>query len=640
MFFLNLSMGEFFTLLGVVGGLVTALYLLDKSKRKKVVSTLRFWAPARSAEELQSRRRMRDPWSLLLQLLGLLLLLLAIAQLQWGGKRWRGHDHVLLLDTSAWSAGKTPDGAVLDDERRLALSYLAALPGTDRVMLVRADSLTTPVTPFTNNRNQLRAEIGASVSGPSALNLEQALAFAAQAQQYAEGVPGEIVYTGPRMISNATTDAQPPANLRVLPVDLDREHVGIEHLTAKRDQAESNAWEATVTLKNFGTQPHAVRLETRYAGTQFSPRLIQLSARQESAAEYRFVTPVAGELLARITPADSLPTDQEARLRLPRSGPLPVTVYTSRPAAWRPLLEANHRLTAHFFDPAQYPSSAQPGEVVVLDSFVPRVRPTLPTLWIRPPREGSPIAVKGTDSDAVIKTWHNETVLGAGLHAKEAHIAHAEIFEALEGDIPVANVAGGPIVVARDGGASHQPRFGVIGFDPLEDRLKFETTIPILFANFLRWLSPEAFRTLDLSSASVGTAAITLDPSERTDQIRVIDDKGFVSPFTIRGGTLQLFTAEPEVLHVYSGDRERILSLTLPEVAETEWKIPTDAAQGLPRRTRLSGAPVDLWKWLAVAGLGCLLAEWLLYGRQRRAAMRVTAQQKTAAQREPELAAK
>ena len=40
MFFLNLTAGEFFTLLGAVGGLITALYLLDQSKRKKVVSTL------------------------------------------------------------------------------------------------------------------------------------------------------------------------------------------------------------------------------------------------------------------------------------------------------------------------------------------------------------------------------------------------------------------------------------------------------------------------------------------------------------------------------------------------------------------------------------------------------------------------
>ena len=174
----------------------------------------------------------------------------------------------------------------------------------------------------------------------------------------------------------------------------------------------------------------------------------------------------------------------------------------------------------------------------------------------------------------------------------------------------------------------------------MQEHLKFATTIPLLFANFLRWLSPESFRTLDLSAGTVGTAAVALDPNERTDRIRVFDDKGLASPFTVRAGMLQLFTAEPTVFHIYSADRERILSLTLPEVAETQWKIPADAAQGLPRLSRLSGAPVDLWKWLAIAGLGCLLAEWILFGRQRRAAQRILADQKVAPPREPELAAK
>ena len=637
MFFLNLTMGEFFTLLGVVGGLVTALYLLDKSKRKKVVSTLRFWTPASSAEELQSRRRMRDPWSLLLQLLGLLLLLLAIAQLQWGGKRWRGRDHVLLLDTSAWSAASSQGGTVLDEEKRLALDYLAALPATDRVMLVRADALAAPITPFTNNRTQLRAAIASSLSQASALNLEQAFAFATQAQNWAEGVPGEIVYIGARMISGESMDAPLPPNLRILSPDLNREHVGIRRLAAKRDQQESNAWEATVTLKNFGAQAHAVRLDTRYAGTQFAPRMIQLAPRQEVSAEYSFVTAAAGELVSRLMPPDVLPADQEAHLRLPRSGPLQVTVYSARPQELRPLLEANHRLLAHFFQPSQYPA-AQQGEVVVLDSFIPPTRPTLPSLWINPPRAGSPVAVKGLDYDAVIKTWHNETVLGAGLHAKETHIANAEIFEALEGDIPVASAAGGPIVIAREGSANH-PRFGVIGFDPLQGQLKFEVTTPILFANFLRWLSPESFRTLDLSARSVGTATVTLDPKERADRISVLDDKGLALPFTVRSGALELFTAEPSVLHVYSTGRERILSLTLPAVAENEWKAPPGVAQGLPRRSQFQAEPVDLWKWLALAGLACLLAEWFLFARQRRA-KRLVVTQKTAPRREPELAAK
>ena len=38
------------------------------------------------------------------------------------------------------------------------------------------------------------------------------------------------------------------------------------------------------------------------------------------------------------------------------------------------------------------------------------------------------------------------------------------------------------------------PKTAVIGFDPLEGDLKFELTTPLLFADLLRWLSPEAFR--------------------------------------------------------------------------------------------------------------------------------------------------
>jgi hypothetical protein len=641
MFFLNLTAGEFFTLLGAVGGLVTALYLLDKSKRKKVVSTLRFWSPASSAEELQSRRRMREPWSLILQLLGLLLLLLAMAQLQWGSKRWRGRDHVLLLDTSAWSAATVPAGSALDAEKRLALDYLSRLPGADRVMVVRVDGLATPVTPFTSNRKQLASAIEGSASESSALNLEQALSFAVEAQSWAEGERGEIVYDGAGMTSGDTADIPNVPNLRILAPELNREHVGIRRLAAKRDQQESNSWDATVTLKNFGLEPHTVRLQTQFAGAHFAPRTIELAPLQEAAAEYSFVTGSAGELLARVTPADVLSTDQQAHLRLPRSGPLEANVYTRRAEELKPLFAANRRLAAHFFDPASYPASL-PGEVVVLDGFAPPERPTVPSLWIAPPRNGSPIAVKGLDYDAVIKTWNNESALAAGLHAREAHIANAEIFETFEGDTPVARVAGGPIVVAREAGPG-QARFALIGFDPLQGQLKFEVTTPILFANLLRWLSPESFRTLDLAAGSVGTASIPLDQpldtGDRQEQIRVLDDNGLALPFTVHGGVLQLFTAKASVLHVYSGDRERILSLTLPEVAETEWKVPEGAARGLPRTSRLGGGPIDLWKWLALAGLGCLLAEWFAFGRQRRA-LQISLNKKAETQREPELAAK
>src|SRR6185437_9876788 len=165
MFFLNLTAVEFFILLGTLAGFIATLYLLDRMKRKKVVSTLRFWKPALTAEERQSRRKMRDPWSLILQILSLLLLLLAIAQLQWGVRQRRGRDHVLLLDTSAWTAQKLGQGTLLDSEKVLAGEYLSALGAPDRAMVVRADSLTIPATAFTFDHRPLERAIAESSSG-------------------------------------------------------------------------------------------------------------------------------------------------------------------------------------------------------------------------------------------------------------------------------------------------------------------------------------------------------------------------------------------------------------------------------------------------------------------------------------------
>ena len=155
MFFLNLTAGEFLALLSALTGIITALYLLDRAKRKRIVSTLRFWTPAVRVDQRQSRKRMREPWSLILQLLSLLLLLLAIAELHWGARESRGRDHILLLDTSSWTSQRSPQGTLLQKEERMAQRYLAGLPTRDRVMLVRADGLATPVTPFTSDRAQV-----------------------------------------------------------------------------------------------------------------------------------------------------------------------------------------------------------------------------------------------------------------------------------------------------------------------------------------------------------------------------------------------------------------------------------------------------------------------------------------------------
>ena len=130
MYFLNLSLLQFLAVFGSISAISVALYLLDRSRRKLVVSTLRFWIAAEQPAVAARRRRVQQPWSLLLQLLSMALLLLAISQLRLGSPAQAGRDHVIVLDTSAWMAGRSGNRTLMDVARERARQYLKALPVT------------------------------------------------------------------------------------------------------------------------------------------------------------------------------------------------------------------------------------------------------------------------------------------------------------------------------------------------------------------------------------------------------------------------------------------------------------------------------------------------------------------------------
>src|SRR5436305_10115243 len=174
MYLLNLSLFQFGALFGSILAISVALYLLDRSRRKQVVSTLRFWVASEQPAVAARRRRIQQPWSLILQLASMALLLLAIAQLRLGTPAQAGRDHVIVLDTSSWMAARSGNRTLMDVARDRARQYLKALPVRHRVMLVRADALATPATAFEQDRKKVDGAIRSSQSGSTALNLDQA----------------------------------------------------------------------------------------------------------------------------------------------------------------------------------------------------------------------------------------------------------------------------------------------------------------------------------------------------------------------------------------------------------------------------------------------------------------------------------
>ncbi len=611
--FLNLGFGE---LLGLIGGIsagVVALYLLDRSKRRQLVSTLRFWSAADVRTELKHRRRIQQPWSLILQLISLALLLIAIAGPQLGVFDAAGRDHVLVLDTSAWMGSRAGQGLLMDQAKTSARAYLRSLPHRDRVMLVRADALATPATAFESNRAVVEDAIQQSQPGASALNLHQALDFADRAQKLQAQRPGEIVFVGAgRVAEEEASLTALPANLRVISVGGAQENIGLRKVGLRRSASDPDSWDIFVAVHNYGSRTQTADLGLQFSKAPAGFRRMTLRPGAEEQATFTYRERAGGTLEVRLNVKDTFPQDDRVVVELPPLVSSRITVYSTDPQSLRPLFAFNPQVEAVFESPEKFDPNIKDG-VVVLDRFAPPVAPRTSAIWIEPPMSGSPLPVRTRLNQVSLDKWHPETPLGVGLRTKDVTLESAEIFISSTGDMVVAEAGGGPVVVARAG----NPKQVVIGFGPSRPSMKFELATPLLFANILRWMMPGNYRRWEVQAGTVGTVTVPIEANTDPSQVHVLDESNRPLPFTLDADSVRFFSGAPGTVRVQTGDREMAYSLTLPDVAEALWHAPAGVRTGIPRAAPADAVATDLWPWLALLGGLGLLADWLLYGRSR-----------------------
>lgn len=621
MFFLNLSLPEFLALLGAVSGVAVALYLLDRARRRQTVATLRFFTGAASPPEHAHRRHVQQPLSLLLQLLSMALLLLALAQLRCGVPERLARQNVLILDTSAWMNAASGDVRLMDRARSAARLYLHSLPATDRVMLVRADSLATAVTGFSADRKELERAIDESQPGASVLNIGQALSFAAEAQRIQGGAAsaGEVVFVGAgRLDPEAESALPPPSNLRVIPVASSSEaaNCGLRKVTVRRSTEHADQWDVFVSVKNYSSQTRRVSLVMFFDGAARGSRSLLVKPGAEENASFTQSTGTAGILDVRISPADQFAEDNRAVLELPPPVILPVTVYSDDPASLRPLLAAIPALRVTFESVSHYSPDGGGARIVLLDRFAPPAPPRADSIWIAPPAAASPVPVASEIDHGKLTRWNPDNPLASGIRSRDLDLAHTLVFRPGPADIRVAESASGPVIVARDG----SPKIAVLGFQPAQPALRYQLATPLFFANVLRWMAPPVFRRVELSAGAAGSVTVDLDSDVNAASVQVTGEKGNALPFTLDGRRLKFFSGDPGVARIVAGDRELVYSLTLPSAGDEAWN-PVNARRGIPQPADVQPQARDLWQWLALLGGAGLLADWLLFGsgwRKRR----------------------
>ena len=616
---LNLSLLQLAGVFGAIAAFSVALYLLDRNRRRQVVATLRFWVMPGQPAPVTRRRRIQQPLSLLLQLLGMLLLLLAIAELRFGNPLTRRRDHVLVLDNSAWMSAALPgrqNNTLMDMARANAIGWLRAVPSSDRVLLVRANGLATPATAWELDHRKIARAILETEPGATVLSLSQSLQFARNLQRQGGSMAGEVVYVGPGRISRqeAASMALPETSaLRILPVDDPVDNVGLRSVGARRSETDPGAWQVLVRVRNYGKTTRTASVTLNFGHAPVGSQGVQLPAETEKEMNFTVRTNAAGVLETRLYPKDAFGADNFAALELPQHRSVHVVVYSSQPEAIRPALASDPRINAEYRTKAQY--TPENDGLIIIDRFSPDVAPKGSVLWIDPPPDKSPIPVKLRSTRAANVQWIPGQALTEGLRAHSARAESASIFQTTGSDIVAAQTEEGPVMVTRSTDGD-KTRTVVVGFEPFSGAMRFELSTPLLLANALRWLSPQTFREIDVGTQSAGSVAAPFADANKKDTIEVLTESGASLPFNLRDRAITFFAGDPSRVRVVSGNTERVYSLTLPEMWDVKWSPPPGIRRGIPPLSDPVRRSTALWPWLALAGATLLLAEWLLYGRQ------------------------
>jgi hypothetical protein len=640
MLFLNLSLGQFLALFGAVAAFSVALYLLDRTRRKKVVATLRFWVVPGQPSPVTRRRKIQQPLSLLLQLLGMALLLLAVAEFQLGSRESLRRDHVIVLDTSAWMGAQLPNrpGATLMDLARAdAIGWLKAVPSADRVMLIRADGLATPATAWEQDHRNIIKAILDSQPGATALNLSQSLVFAGEMQRAASGArsgastAGEIVYVGPgRLTAREANNLNLPriSSLRVIPVNDDMENIGLRSVGA-RPASGKDVWTVLARVHNYGRVQQAATVTLAFGGAPEGSRTLVIAPGGEQEASFEVKTRAAGVLETRLYPKDGFLADNYAALEIPQVRTIRAIVYSDQPERLRPALASDPRVSAEFHPTAQYTRDASQaaGAMVILDRFRPSGDlPNGNVLWIDPPAASgsAPGAVRETVDHPKEISWTPDHPVTAGLRVRDLQIDRASVFEPAPGDVRLASIDKGPILIARvsPDGKNHVV---TLGFDPFAPALRYELATPLLLANILRWMEPGVFRDIDVGTQSAGTVAspVTAEQANQRGALQVLSEGGASLPFNVRDRQVEFFSGDASRVRVIAGNNERVYSLTLPEMWDVKWSPPANVRHGIPTLNDSIRRSRDLWPFLAALGAALLLVEWFVYGRKAAAGVHI-----------------
>jgi hypothetical protein len=610
---LALSPGWVAAIWAGLAALALWLYLHHRRPQHRRVSTLRFWASVQPISQPR-RRKLREPWAFMAQILFLLLLVLALANLRWG-PAFDGRSVALVLDSSIWSqTHPAGEPAWIDQERAEALRVLDSLPSGDRVLLLRAEAGAPPILPFTTDRASLRRAIQTVQPSSVAADIPRALETGREALGGARR--GLLVYVGPGLINpeeersfdefraqleSAENNAvQPQFVMREVGDFVGAKNRGITRLSLRRDAAQPDRWHLLTQLRNYAAEKADVVLSYSVNGQPIGQRKISLAPQATSNAEEEFTWDQGGMLQAEISPSDALQADDRASVSIPTFRTVSVAVFANSASPFASnlleVLSSNPYVQAQVLPP-ELSASVSPDVAIHQGQDLPAQLATN-SIWFlsAPPAAGAkPVRITGWNLQHPVTRWvrtHDISVRNPAtikVEPGDAVLAYAEA------DPPV------PLIVAREQGGH---RSLIVGFNPQDSNFPLESAFPLMMAGSVEWMTHSVDEVADSHSAGEvdlhGPATKIIAPSARE------------VPFARNGANLHFLALESGIYRIVNAGGETNIAINPPALPAQRVEL-TAAETAKIEGEPLPPATWDMWRWLVIAAIILLFLEWALY---------------------------
>ncbi|HET6142058.1 MAG TPA: VWA domain-containing protein [Candidatus Acidoferrales bacterium] len=589
------------------------LYLHHRRPQHRRVSTLRFWASVQPISQPR-RRKLREPWALLAQILFLLFLVLALANPRWGPVS-EGRSVALVIDASIWSRVH-PDGerAWIDLARAEALKVLDALPSGDRVLLLRAEADAPPILPFTTDHAALRRAIQTVQPSSVAADIPRALETGRAALGGARR--GLLVYVGPGLINADEEQSfdefrapmESPAASANAPQFLMREvgdfaavkNRGITRLSLRRDAAQPDRWHLLTQIKNYGNEKADAVLSFSVNGQPIGQRKVTLAAHALSSAEEEFNWDRGGILQAEISPADAMQADDSASVNIPTFRTVGVAVFASGASPFASsllgVLSSNPYVQAQIVPP-DLSASVQPDVAIYQGQEMP-AQPSFNSIWFLsgPSVAGSkPVRITGWNLQHPVTRW---------VRTRDVSVRNPAILKTQPGDTVLAYAESDPplpLIVAREQAGR---RILIVGFNPQDSNFPLESAFPLMLAGSVEWMT----HSVDEVADSLSTGEVDI-PGPAT---KIITPSGREVPFARKGATLHLLALETGTYRIVGPNSESSIAINPPALPAKRVQL-TAAESAAVEREPLQPPAWDMWRWLAIGAMLALWVEWALY---------------------------